>query len=71
MKITAIVGVRPQFVRAVTKECLITVLDLLRKEPPRPVVLPLHRRTREAATRFGLNFDGLMVARHSFFVRLT
>jgi len=38
------------------------VLDFLRgRAQRRPVVLPLHPRTRQAAARFGLGFDGLRV----------
>lgn len=45
-----------------TKENLSRVLTYLRKHSrERPIVLPLHPRTRAAAERFGLNFDGLIV----------
>jgi len=44
-----------------TPEALAKVLAYLRTEASkRPVVLPLHPRTRAAASRFNLDFDGLM-----------
>jgi UDP-GlcNAc3NAcA epimerase len=43
-----------------TPENLLEVLDWLKnKAKSSPVVLPLHPRTRNAAERFGLNFEGL------------
>lgn len=47
-----------------TPEALAKVLAYLRTEAlKRPVVLPLHPRTRAAASRFNLDFDGLMAIR--------
>lgn len=44
------------------QEALARVLAYLREAARlRPIVLPLHPRTRAAADRFGLNFDGLLV----------
>lgn len=47
-----------------TAQALTTALDYLKAAARTcPVVLPLHPRTRAAAERFGLNFDGLMIVR--------
>jgi UDP-GlcNAc3NAcA epimerase len=43
-----------------SSERLAAFLNLLRKEPAQPVIFPLHPRTRQAAARFGLDFDGLL-----------
>jgi UDP-GlcNAc3NAcA epimerase len=45
-----------------TRQALVRVLEYLRHAArDRPIVFPLHPRTRAAAGRFGLNFEGLMV----------
>ena len=36
-------------------------VDLLRNEPEQPIILPLHPRTRAAAAKFGISFDGIKV----------
>jgi UDP-GlcNAc3NAcA epimerase len=46
-----------------TRDDLARALDYLKAHAKeRPVVLPLHPRTRKAAGRFGLDFEGLLVA---------
>jgi UDP-GlcNAc3NAcA epimerase len=45
-----------------TRDDLARALDFLKSHAKeRPVVLPLHPRTRKAAARFGLDFDGLLI----------
>ena len=44
------------------RQQLLDVVDFLKsRAKEHPVVLPLHPRTRKAATRFGVNLDGLTV----------